>query len=99
MSRVNHVCDISFIYLGNLNDGPKDGEEQAKKPTVAPFESQCMYSVSVTFKQCNGWSLILPSNLISVYRYFNCIIIIIIIIIITVVVVVVVVMNVFTLAP
>ena len=50
MSRVNHVCDISFIYLGNLNDGPKDGEEQAKKPTVPAFESQCMYSGSVTFK-------------------------------------------------
>lgn len=69
-------CVWHLIYLGNLNDGPKDGEEQAKKPTVAPFESQCMYSVSVTFKRCDGWSLILPSNFISVYRYFNCIIVI-----------------------
>ena len=33
-----------FTDLGNLNDGPKDGEDRAVKPTAAPFESQSRYS-------------------------------------------------------
>ena len=32
-----------FTDLGNLNDGPKDGEVRADKPTAAPFESQSRY--------------------------------------------------------
>ena len=36
-----------FADLGNLNDGPKDGEVRADKPTAAPFESQSKYSGSV----------------------------------------------------
>ena len=45
------------MYLGNLNDGPKDGEaDKAKKPTPAPFESKSMYSGSavVFYSQFTG---------------------------------------------
>ena len=33
---------MDFIS-GNLNDGPKDGENKPDKPTEAPFESERMY--------------------------------------------------------
>ena len=52
VSRVNYFV-TSHLLIGNLNDGPKDGEDQAKKPTAAPFESQCMYSGSVTLNPLN----------------------------------------------
>ena len=48
VSHVNYFVTFHLL-IGNLNDGPKDGEDQAKKPTAAPFESQCMCSSSVTF--------------------------------------------------
>ncbi|KAL9988942.1 hypothetical protein ACROYT_G003438 [Oculina patagonica] len=39
---VEHRKSQSFILdpNGNLNDGPKDGDDKEQKPTAAPFESQ-----------------------------------------------------------
>ena len=37
----------NLIYLGNLNDGPKDGDDKANKPTASPFESQSRYNADV----------------------------------------------------
>lgn len=40
-------CVQNFIYLGNLNDGPKDGDDKANKPTASPFQSQSRYSADL----------------------------------------------------
>ena len=46
--KTNQPYCFNFIYLsihvGNLNDGPKNGDQKQNKPTAAPFQRQCMYN-------------------------------------------------------
>lgn len=37
------------VISGNLNDGPKNGENKADKPTQAPFQSQRTYNRFITY--------------------------------------------------
>ena len=38
------------VISGNLNDGPKNGENKADKPTEAPFQSQRTYDRFIKYR-------------------------------------------------